>query len=46
LFHLWLIRFSCSKEAKGGRNKCPPFGSVDKYHPNVISIAMQFAKLR
>ena len=45
VFHLWLIRFSRSKEAKGGRNKCPPFGGADKYDPNVISIAMQFAEI-
>ena len=39
VFHSWLIRFSRSKEAKGARNKSPP------YDPNVISIAMQFAEI-
>ena len=37
-------RFSRSKEAKGGRNKCP--SSTDKYDINVTSTAMQFPELR
>jgi hypothetical protein len=45
VLHLWLIRFSRSKEAKGGPNKCPPFGGAEKYDTNVISLAMQFAEI-